>query len=326
MFYNNNMQTYYESFKQKGVSYREFVSFSHKIMGILGLSIEELENILNALKTKPRIPVLWFHGLECSCCSESLLRSSTPLFSDIVSLMSLEYDDIISASCGTELLNHKNDIMREYKDNYILAVEGSITKYEDGVCCMVGGRPFNDELLEASKHAKAIIAWGSCASWGCVQAAKPNPTMSYSIDEIIKDKPIIKIPGCPPIPEIMAGIIVYIILKEQIPPLDEKSRPKMFYGATIHDNCYRKVFYNANMFANSFDDEGAKKGWCLYKLGCKGPSTKNACSTIGWYNGLSFPIKSGHGCIGCSEEGFWEKQMYKEEAPISPQNFDIFNF
>jgi Ni,Fe-hydrogenase I small subunit len=100
----------------------------------------------------------------------------------------------------------------------------------------------------------------------------------------------------------------------------------MFYGMTIHDTCYRKSFYNANKFAERFDDEGAKAGYCLYKLGCKGPSTYNACSSIGWYNGLSFPIRSGHGCIGCSQEGFWGKEMYKEDVPITPQNLDIFSF
>ena len=60
-------------------------------------------------------------------------------------------------------------------------------------------------------------------------------------------------------------------------------------------------------FAESFDDEGAKKGWCLYKLGCKGPTTHNACATVKWNNGTSFPIEAGHGCIGCAEPDFWDK-------------------
>ncbi len=322
------MESYVDYLGNRGVKYREFISFSTKICGLLGLSPNEIENILEALKQKPRIPVLWFHGLECTCCSESLMRSSSPLFSDIASLISLEYDDLISASWGENLLNHKNKIIKEHKDNYILAVEGSITEFEEGACCMVGGRPFNEELLEAAKHAKFIVAWGSCASFGCVQAAYPNPTKSNSIDKIIKDKPIVKIPGCPPIPEVMAGLIVYVLLKEELPPLDSKLRPKMFYGMTVHDTCYRKSFYNVGKFAEHFDDEGAKLGYCLYKLGCKGPSTYNACSSLGWYNGLSFPVKAGHGCIGCSQEGFWDKDMYKEEAPITSnaQSFDIFNF
>ncbi|GAB6078440.1 hydrogenase small subunit [Hydrogenobaculum acidophilum] len=322
------MESYLDYLGKRGVKYREFISFSTKISGLLGLNPNEIDDILKALKQKPRIPVLWFHGLECTCCSESLMRSSSPVFSDIASLISLEYDDLISASCGENLLNYKNKIIKEHKDNYILAVEGSITEFEEGACCMVGGKTFNEELLEAAEYAKFIVAWGSCASFGCVQAAYPNPTKSSSVDKIIKDKPIVKIPGCPPIPEVMAALIVYVLLKEELPPLDSKLRPKMFYGMTIHDACYRKSFYNVGKFAERFDDEGAKLGYCLYKLGCKGPSTYNACSSLGWYNGLSFPIKSGHGCIGCSQEGFWDKAMYKEEAPITStsQNFDIFDF
>ncbi len=321
------MDTYLKTFKEKGINYREVISFSTKICAVLGLNPESVEDIIRVLSQKSKIPVIWLHGLECSCCSEALMRSSTPLFSDILSIISLEYDDLISAGYGEKLLEHKKEIMYKYKDNYILAIEGSITSFEEGICCMIGGRPFNEELLEAAQHAKIVIAWGSCASFGCVQAAKPNPTQSSSIDKIIKNKPIVKIPGCPPIPEVMASIIVYMLLKGEIPPLDDKLRPKMFYGMTVHDICYRKVYYNANKFAESFDDEGAKKGYCLYKLGCKGPTTYNACSSIGWYNGLSFPVKAGHGCIGCSSEGFWDKDKYKEEASISTQtNFDIFNF
>jgi hydrogenase small subunit len=63
-------------------------------------------------------------------------------------------------------------------------------------------------------------------------------------------------------------------------------------------------------FAKSFDDEGARNGWCLYELGCKGPTTYNACATIKWNGGTSFPIESGHGCLGCSEPGFWDKGSF----------------
>ena len=89
-------------------------------------------------------------------------------------------------------------------------------------------------------------------------------------------------------------------------------RPTAFYGQSIHDRCYRRPFYERGQFAESFDDEGAKKGWCLYKVGCKGPTTYNACATIKWNNGTSFPIESGHGCIGCSEPRFWDAGGFYE--------------
>ena len=89
--------------------------------------------------------------------------------------------------------------MRDYKGQYILAVEGNPPLGQDGMFCFPGGKPFVEKLKHAAKDAKAVIAWGSCASWGCVQAAKPNPTQAVPIHHVIKDKPIIKVPGCPPI-------------------------------------------------------------------------------------------------------------------------------
>ncbi len=178
--------------------------------------------------------------------------------------------------------------------------------------CIIGGRPFVEILKESAEGAKAVIAWGSCASWGCVQAAKPNPTNAVSIDKVIKDKPIIKVPGCPPIAEVMTGVIMYMVLFDRIPPLNSQGRPKMFYGNRIHDTCYRRAFFNAGQFVEQFDDEGAKKGWCLYKVGCRGPTTYNSCGNLRWYNGLSYPIQSGHGCIGCAENNFWDNGPFYE--------------
>ena len=68
-----------------------------------------------------------------------------------------------------------------------------------------------------------------------------------------------------------------------------------------------RPFRRRTISSRSFDDEGARKGYCLYKMGCKGPTTYNACSTVRWNDGVSFPIQAGHGCIGCSEDGFWDK-------------------
>jgi hydrogenase small subunit len=170
--------------------------------------------------------------------------------------------------------------------------------------------------------AKAVIAWGSCASNGCVQAAKPNPTQATPIHKVIRDKPIIKIPGCPPIAEVMTGVVTYMLTFGEIPPLDRLGRPKMFYGQRIHDKCYRRPHFDAGQFAEAWDDEGSRKGYCLYKMGCRGPTTYNACSTVRWNDGVSFPIQSGHGCIGCSEENFWDNgPFYERLAKINTPFF-----
>jgi len=122
---------------------------------------------------------------------------------------------------------------------------------------------------------------------------------------VIKDKPIINVPGCPPIPVVMTGVLAHF-LTFGIPDLDELGRPAAFFGESIHDRCYRRSFYDKGLYAETFDDEGARAGWCLYKLGCKGPTTKNACATIKWNQGVSFPIEAGHPCLGCSEPDFWD--------------------
>ena len=126
------------------------------------------------------------------------------------------------------------------------------------------------------------------------------------VDKFITDKPVINIPGCPAIPEVFTGVLAHFLIFGSLPELDHLNRPKTFYGQTVHDRCLRRPFYEAGKFAGSFDDEGAKKGWCLYKLGCKGPTTYNACAFHEMSGGLSFPVQSGHPCLGCSEPDFWD--------------------
>ncbi len=301
-------ETFYEILRRQGITRRSFVKFCSLTATSLGLGSAFVPRIVNAFETKPRTPVLWLHGLECTCCSESFIRSAHPLAKDVVlSMLSLDYDDTLMAASGYQAEAALAAVREKYKGNYILAVEGNPPLNEDGMYCIVGGRPFVDLLKETAADAKAVIAWGACASYGCVQAAKPNPTGAVPIDKVITGKPIIKIPGCPPIAEVMTGVVSYMLTFDRIPELDRQNRPKMFYGQRIHDKCYRRGHFDAGQYVEKWDDEGARKGYCLYKMGCKGPTTYNACSTVKWNDGVSFPIESGHGCFGCSEDNFWDK-------------------
>lgn len=306
-------ETFYEILRRQGVTRRSFVKFCSLTATSLGLGSAFVPRIVNAFETKPRTPVLWLHGLECTCCSESFIRSAHPLAKDIIlSMLSLDYDETLMAAAGFQAEAALDAVRKKYKGNYILAVEGNPPLNEDGMYCIVGGRPFVDILKETAADAKAVIAWGACASYGCVQAAKPNPTHAVPIDKVITGKPIIKVPGCPPIAEVMTGVITFITTFGRLPELDRQGRPKMFYSQRIHDKCYRRPHFDAGQFVEEWDDENARKGYCLYKMGCKGPTTYNACSTVRWNGGVSFPIQSGHGCIGCSEEGFWDKGPFYE--------------
>jgi hydrogenase small subunit len=305
------METFYENLRRQGISRRSFLKFCSMTAASMGLGAGAVPKMVHALETKPRTPVVWLHGLECTCCTESFIRSSHPLAKDVVlSMISLDYDDTLMAAAGHQAEEALEETIKKHKGNYILACEGNPPLGNDGVYCIPGGKPFVEKLKHVAKDCAAIISWGSCASWGCVQAAKPNPTTAVPIHKVITDKPIIKVPGCPPIPEVMTGVLTYFLTFGRIPDLDIQGRPKMFYGQRIHDKCYRRPNFDAGQFVEHFDDAGARMGYCLYKVGCKGPTTYNACSTIRWNEGLSFPIQSGHGCIGCSEDDFWDKGSF----------------
>jgi hydrogenase small subunit len=311
--------TYYDEVKSKGYSRRDFMKFCAMIAAYMGLEKSGIAQVAQALKTSPRVPVIWLHFQECTCCSESFIRSSHPIVADILlDKISLDYTETLMAASGFQAEEAMKNTMTKYKGEYILCVEGSVPTDADGVYCMIGGKTSMQILEEAAEGAKAVIAWGSCASNGCVQSARPNPTSATPIHKLVKGKPVIKVPGCPPIGEVMAGVIVHLITFGRIPELDGIGRPKAFYSKRVHDTCYRRPFYDAGLYVESFDDENAKKGYCLYKVGCKGPSTYNACGVTKWNGGTSFPIQSGHGCFGCSEENFWDNGRIYERASAFP--------
>lgn len=309
----------YDLLRVHGVDRRTFLKFCTGITAAMGFEAAVVPQVVQAMENKPRLPVIWLHGLECTCCSESFIRSSHPIAQDVIlNMISLDYDDTLQAAAGEQAEECRRKIMKEHKGGYVLAVEGNAPTKDGGVYCTIGGETFLDILKETAEGAKAIIAWGSCASNGCVQAAKPNPTGARPVHEIISGKPIINVPGCPPIAEVMTGVITYILTFDALPELDRMGRPKMFYGQRIHDKCYRRPFFDAGQYVEAWDDDGARKGWCLYKMGCRGPSTYNSCSTIKWNNGVSFPIGSGHPCIGCSEENFWDNGPFYQRLTTIP--------
>jgi hydrogenase small subunit len=186
-------------------------------------------------------------------------------------------------------------------------VDGSVPTAADGVYSMIAGHTNVAMLAETIEHAAAVVAVGTCAAYGGLPFASPNPTGAVAVSTLVKNKPMINIPGCPPLPQAMVGTLTHILSFGKLPELDDLGRPRAFFGESIHDRCYRRPFYERGLFAKRFDDQGAREGWCLFELGCKGPVTYNACAPQKWNGGVSFPIQSGHGCIGCSEPGFWDR-------------------
>lgn len=321
-----NQDTLWSLFEKKNLGRRSFLKTCVAITGILGLAPHMVPKVVEAAEKKPLTPIIWLHGHECTGCDEAFIRSQTPLASDLLlNMISLEYNDVLAAAAGEPLEHHLEAVMKKYAGKYLLAVEGAVPKAEDGIYCMVGGKSFIHNLKDAAKNAAAIIEVGSCATWGGIQAARPNPTKSVAVSDVVSGKPIIKIPGCPPIPEVLTGVVMHYALFGEIPPLDRFGRPKQFYGNRIHDTCYRRPFFDSGMFVEKFDDAGSKAGWCLYKVGCRAPETYNSCGNMRWWNGLSYPIQSGSPCIGCSEPGFWDNDPFFERLPNIPVPNTIAN-
>ena len=316
---NDKPLTIWEHAELRGYSRRDFLRFASWLAAMAGIEASGVGQIVKAMDTKPRLPVVWFHFQECTCCSESFIRSSHPIVGDIVlDKISLDYTETLQAAAGHQAEEALHNTMKKYHGEYLMLVEGSVPLADNGVYCCIGGRSALDIVNEAAEGAKAIVCWGSCASNGCIQGANPNPTKATPIHKIISGKPIINVPGCPPIGEVMAGTIVHLLAFDRIPQLDGLNRPKAFYSRRVHDTCYRRPNYDAGLFVESFDDENARRGYCLYKVGCRGPVTYNACGVMRWNNGVSYPIQSGHGCIGCSEANFWDNGPFYQHLASFP--------
>jgi hydrogenase small subunit len=248
--------------------------------------------------------VIWLSFQECTGCTESLLRTSHPALDDLIlDLISLDYHEALMVPSGHLAEEAREAAMKRHEGAFVLVVEGAIPTAENGIYCQIGGRTALDLVTEAADRAGAIIAIGSCASWGGIPSSDPNPTGAKGAPQVLEGKTVVTIPGCPANPYNLLGTVLQFATFGTLPELDEKGRPTFAYGRTIHEHCPRRPHFDAGRFAEQFGDEGHRLGYCLYKLGCKGPQTHANCSTqnFGEVNG-AWPIGIGHPCFGCTEE------------------------
>ena len=304
-------QTIGELLLQNGVSRRTFLKYCTAMASLLALPPTMGRALAEQLRATRRTSVIYLSFQECTGCVESLTRSFSPSVESLLfNVISLDYNDTLMAAAGHRAEEARHTAMKENDGQYLLIVDGAVPTADGGVYGTAAGQSYQDTLKEAAKGAAAIICLGTCSSFGGIPMAAPNPTGARPVSEIVSGKPIVNISGCPPVPEVITGTLFQYVSMGALPELDALGRPKVFFGNSIHDRCYRRPFYDEGKFAKTFDDEGARNGWCLYELGCKGPTTYNACATVKWNNATSFPIESGHGCIGCSEPGFWDKGSF----------------
>ncbi|HOO41334.1 MAG TPA: hydrogenase small subunit [Syntrophales bacterium] len=303
--------------KDRGISRRSFLKWTSMMTAALMLPPMFKPMVAQAAEQFSRLPVVWLHFAECTGCSEALLRSSYPNIDDILlDTISLEYHETLMAAAGYQAEANLEKALADFPGKFICVIEGAIPLGLDGKYLPLGpkGKTGLELAKEVTAKAGATICIGSCSAFGNVPAADPNPTDCVGVGKALGISTV-NIAGCPPNPTNFVGTVLHFLLFGGLPALDSLGRPVWAYGKRIHDYCERRPHYDAAEFVEEWGDEGAKKGWCLYKVGCKGPYTFANCSRVRFNNAISWPVMAGHGCMGCTEPGFWDT-MKPLEKPI----------
>lgn len=297
----------YGHLRRKGISRRNFLKFCALMAGALSLPPTLASSIAEAFEAKRKPTVVWLEFSDCAADSEAALRSANPSISQLIlELVSLDYHETLMAPAGRNAEKSLLDAITANKGKYIAIVEGAIPMKDGGVYCCVAGKTAIDRVREVCGNAQATIAVGSCASFGGIPAAKPNPTGAVGVKEAVPSAIVINMPGCPVNPENLTALLVHYLTFGAFPALDTFSRPLFAYGKRIHDNCERRPHFDAGQFVTKWGDEGHKHGWCLYKMGCKGPQSYLNCPTVRYNGGTSWPVMAGHPCFACAVPDSWD--------------------
>lgn len=294
-----------------GLSRRDFLKFCGALAVLIGAGEAALPEVAAALdKLAKRPNVVWSLFQECLGCSVNLLQSQKPTPAQLIlQQISLNYHEAVMAAAGDQADKSFRQAV-DSKDFYYV-VEGSIaTKIPEAIT--IHGRTAAEIVKDAYSKAKATIAIGTCACYGNIQAASPNPTGAKGVADYLKndvgiaDPVVINSPRCPGQAEDTIAILIYVLVNKKLPALDPIGRPLFLFGQTVHDNCERRGHFDAGEFVKVFGDEASQKRWCLYEVGCKGPVTFAPCPVNRWNGNISWPVEAGP-CIGCAEPDFWDK-------------------
>jgi hydrogenase small subunit len=297
----------YAALVARGMSRRAFLQFTSAMAAALALPLSYAPRIARAVEAAPRIPVIWLRGQACGGNSEALLRCADPTTSNLLlEILAVNYHETLMTASGDDATLALQGAMERFPNGYLAVVEGSVPRKDGGAACLVGGRPFADVAREVCDGALATIALGSCAFDGGAPAANGGATDAEGIRSVTGDSKVIMLPGCPVNAANLAATIVHYVTFGDFPPQDMMGRPLAFYGSLIHNECERRPHFEFGEFALAWGDEGAQKGWCLYKVGCKGPETMGNCPQVRYGDGVSWNIRAGHGCVGCFMPNFWD--------------------
>lgn len=314
----------YDLLAVRGVSRRDFMKYCGYVAATLGLSEAAAPQIAAAVEKGAKLkPALWLNGGSCTGCTESMAQVDTPDVATIVlELLSLNYFETIMAAAGKQAEKNIADTIAA--GNYLLIYEGAVMMGEDGNTLLVNGHKGKDILEEAAAGAQAILAVGACAVDGGWIYAHPNPAGGIGVqsflDSVKVATPVVNLPCCPTSPEWVVAMVVQWLLVagddpavflEKTALLEKKYHdtyrdadvsllyPEYIVGSTIHDNCPRRGHFENGEFVTEFGSEEEAKGYCLYKVGCKGPQTYTQCPVTRWNRSVSWCVNSGAPCIGC---------------------------
>jgi hydrogenase small subunit len=293
--------------EEKGISRRDFMKFCTAMSAALALPVTFAPKIAQALDEIKRPSLVWLEFQDCAGNTEALLRASKPdVASLVLDVLSLDYHETLMSAAGHQAEEALNAVIKDQKGKYICVVEGSIPLKEGGIHCCIGGRTALDIAREVCGNAYATIAAGTCAAYGGIPAAAPNPTNAVGIKDAVPGATVINLPGCPLNPDNLTATIVHFLTFGKLPETDSHGRPLFAYGKRIHDACERRPHFDAGQYVEAWGDSAHRKGHCLYKMGCKGPETYHNCPTQRYNQNTSWPVAAGHGCVGCSEPNFWD--------------------
>ena len=310
-----------DELRRRGVTRRDFLGFCTVMASSLALPAAASAQIAKALQRTEKPILLWLEFQDCCGNTEAFLRASRPTVADVVlDTLSVDYHETIMAAAGTQAHETLFKTASEKKGQYLVVVEGSIPTNEAGAYCTIGGRSAMDIAREVCGGAAATIAMGTCAAYGGLPAAAPNPTGALGVSDAVPGlKNLVNLPACPANAENITALIVHYLTFKSWPALDRYRRPLFAYGKLIHDNCERRAHYDAGSYVEAWGDEGHRAGYCLYKMGCKGPVTFQNCPQVRWNEGTNWPIGCGHPCVGCAEADFWDKMTpFYQHLPGPP--------
>lgn len=278
------------------------------------------------------IHAFWLAGGSCDGCSIATVGASSPSAEALMtgSIPGLPrvilHHPVLSVEAGERFMHdYKLAANGELDAPFVVIYEGSIpdealAKSTGGYWSGMGAREDENgdpqpvstrEWMERmSKHAAAVIAVGTCATWGGIPAAAGNPTHAMGVMDCLGEDyrsalglPVVNIPGCAPqgdnITETITAVLLFLHGIGPLPEFDELGRPAWLFKETVHRGCTRGGYYEEGLFAKEY---GEKE--CLVEIGCWGPVVQCNITQRGALNHLGGCMNVGAPCIGCTMPGF----------------------